>query len=280
MNLSFLNLIRKACNKKNWIKLEKGLNKAVTMAIQVHHNGIAPEIQPETDEDEDEDDDNDNLEVDAEERQDRKGKKKQRKMSHTDTAKNDKLIKLSHQWTEFSNEVLRFSKKRSQIEQSFVFSFEEGALVKAVSKIIFSFFFRIFKYLTVTDKLQFLFSSSNFIFFKLRIGQWVLLDEINLASPETLQRISSLLDGTRGTLVLTENGELTPIQRHPSFRLFAAMNPATDVGKRDLPPALRTRLTEMYVDELTDEKDLEIVTKRYLNGIERPPVRYVSKIQN
>ena len=127
MNLSFLNLIRKACNKKNWIKLEKGLNKAVTMAIQVHHNGIAPEIQPETDEDEDEDeeDDNDNLEVDAEERQDRKGKKKQRKMSRTDTAKNDKLIKLSHQWTEFSNEVLRFSKKRSQIEQSFVFSFED-----------------------------------------------------------------------------------------------------------------------------------------------------------
>ena len=107
----------------------------------------------------------------------------------------------------------------------------------------------------------------------------MLLDEINLASPETLQRISSLLDGTRGTLVLTENGELTPIQRHPSFRLFAAMNPATDVGKRDLPPALRTRLTEMYVDELTDEKDLEIVTKRYLNGIERPPVRYVSKFK-
>ena len=147
MNLSFLNLIRKACNKKNWIKLEKGLNKAVTMAIQVHHNGIAPEIQPETDEDEDEDEDNDNLEVDAEERQDRKGKKKQRKMSPTDTAKNDKLIKLSHQWTEFSNEVLRFSKKRSQIEQSFVFSFEEGALVKAVSKIIFSFFFSNFQVL-------------------------------------------------------------------------------------------------------------------------------------
>ena len=60
-------------------------------------------------------------------------------------------------WEQFEAEVRRFSKKRSQIEQSFVFAFVEGALVKA-----------------------------------LRNGDWVLLDEINLASPETLQRISSL----------------------------------------------------------------------------------------
>ena len=32
-----------------------------------------------------------------------------------------------------------------------------------------------------------------------------------------------------------------PIVRHPEFRLFACMNPATDVGKKDLPPGVRNR---------------------------------------
>jgi MoxR-like ATPase len=107
----------------------------------------------------------------------------------------------------------------------------------------------------------------------LRNGHWVLLDEINLASPETLQRISSLLDnGARGTIVLTENGEIRPVVRHPNFRLFAAMNPATDVGKRDLPPALRSRFSELYVDEVTDASDLAIVIEKYMRGVERPPI--------
>ena len=73
-------------------------------------------------------------------------------------------------------------------------------------------------------------------------------------------------------MVLTENGELTPVVRHSNFRLFAAMNPATDVGKRDLPPMLRTRFTELYVAELTNTHDLECVCKRYLEGVEKPPI--------
>ena len=32
-----------------------------------------------------------------------------------------------------------------------------------------------------------------------------------------------------------------PIVRHKDFRLFACMNPATDVGKKDLPPGVRNR---------------------------------------
>ncbi len=32
-----------------------------------------------------------------------------------------------------------------------------------------------------------------------------------------------------------------PVVRHPDFRLFACMNPATDVGKKDLPPGIRSR---------------------------------------
>ncbi len=37
------------------------------------------------------------------------------------------------------------------------------------------------------------------------------------------------------------------VPRHPNFRLLAAMNPATDAGKRDLPAPLRNRFTEVSV---------------------------------
>lgn len=68
----------------------------------------------------------------------------------------------------------------------------------------------------------------------------MLLDEINLASAETLQCLSSLLE-TDGTVTIYEKTDSKPIHRHPNFRLMAAMNPATDVGKKDLPPGIRNR---------------------------------------
>jgi midasin len=69
-----------------------------------------------------------------------------------------------------------------------------------------------------------------------REGRWLLLDEINLASAETLQRLSGLLEGTDGTLRVIERGDEAPLKRHPDFRIFATMNPPTDAGKKDLPP--------------------------------------------
>ena len=36
--------------------------------------------------------------------------------------------------------------------------------------------------------------------------------------------------------------DMEPVIRHPDFRLFACMNPATDVGKKDLSPGIRNRL--------------------------------------
>jgi midasin (ATPase involved in ribosome maturation) len=72
-------------------------------------------------------------------------------------------------------------------------------------------------------------------------GCWVLLDEINLASAETLECLSGLLEGSSGSVYLLERGDQKPVERHPDFRLFACMNPATDVGKKDLPAGLRNR---------------------------------------
>lgn len=91
----------------------------------------------------------------------------------------------------------------------------------------------------------------------------VLLDEVNLASAETLECISSLLDGPTASITLTEHGSLEPVPRHPDFRLFACMNPATDVGKKDLPPNIRSRFTEIDVPSPDADRDtlLSIITQ-------------------
>ncbi|CAM9127401.1 unnamed protein product, partial [Sphacelaria rigidula] len=135
-------------------------------------------------------------------------------------------------WERFSADAERFEKQRMAVEGSFAFSFVEGVLVKAI-----------------------------------REGGWVLLDEINLASAETLQRLSGLLEGAEGSLCLTERGDVDPVVRHEDFRLFAAMNPPTDASKKDLPPALRRRFSEVYVPELEDRMDLKRVADGYLAGI-------------
>uniref|UniRef100_A0A3P8WSX5 Midasin n=1 Tax=Cynoglossus semilaevis TaxID=244447 RepID=A0A3P8WSX5_CYNSE len=101
----------------------------------------------------------------------------------------------------------------------------------------------------------------------LKKGHWVLLDEINLAAPETLECLSGLLEGSTGSLVLLDRGDTEPLVRHQDFRLFACMNPATDVGKRNLPLGLRNRFTELYVDELENEGDLRILVIDYLNHL-------------
>jgi midasin len=93
----------------------------------------------------------------------------------------------------------------------------------------------------------------------------ILLDEINLASSETLEALSTILESSTSSVVLTERGDLEPVERHPDFRLFACMNPATDVGKKDLPPGLRARFTEIYAPPPDDDEDaLRGIVKQYL----------------
>ncbi|KAL4625562.1 hypothetical protein ACB092_05G035400 [Castanea dentata] len=99
----------------------------------------------------------------------------------------------------------------------------------------------------------------------LRNGEWILLDEVNLAPPETLQRVIGVLEGENGSLCLAERGDVNYIQRHPNFRIFACMNPATDAGKRDLPFSLRSRFTEYFVDDVLDDKDLTLFINQFMD---------------
>lgn len=152
---------------------------------------------------------------------------------------------LRSQWSRFGMDVQHFERQYSILEKgkgtstgdsggngaggAFAFTFVEGILVQA-----------------------------------LRAGHWILLDEVNLASSETLQRLAGLLEG--GSVTLTERGDADPVPRHHNFRVFAAMNPATDFGKRDLPPALRSRFIELYVEDVESPDDLAIIAQRYVSA--------------
>ena len=119
---------------------------------------------------------------------------------------------------------------RKKLKNSqFAFSFEEGSLVKAIKE-----------------------------------GSWVLLEEINLAEEEVLERLYSVLEGQGLTLI--EKGETQSIAPAPGFRLFGCMNPGKQVGKKDLPSALRCKFSEFQVPDMEKPEDIMEVINFYLNG--------------
>jgi midasin len=138
-------------------------------------------------------------------------------------------------WEKFATDLYDLEAQLASGSEAFAFSFLEGNIVKAV-----------------------------------RNGDWVLLDEINLASSDTLEALTDLLGGGpdgRPSILLTEAGNVERVVAHPNFRVFAAMNPATDVGKKDLQPGIRSRFTELYVESPDgDEKSLRNIVEKYLGG--------------
>ncbi|KAI1986408.1 AAA ATPase midasin [Ophidiomyces ophidiicola] len=143
---------------------------------------------------------------------------------------------LKQRWQSFTQDLQDFETHISRGDTKMSFAFVQGKVVKA-----------------------------------LRDGEWVLLDEINLASPETLESISGLLSHGRDglpSILLSEAGEVEAVQGHPDFRIFAAMNPATDAGKRDLAPGLRSRFTELYIQPPdSDFDDLISLIQAYLGQL-------------
>jgi midasin len=142
---------------------------------------------------------------------------------------------LRSKWEKFSQDVDSLNMQLSGGSKGFAFKFVEGKIVKAARK-----------------------------------GEWVLLDEINLASPDTLESIADLLysgPGGMPSILLSETGDVERVQAHPDFRIFGAMNPATDIGKKDLPMGLRSRFAEIFVDSPDRDFDCLLdIAKAYLIG--------------
>lgn len=81
---------------------------------------------------------------------------------------------LLSEWERLNQDIQQLRKQKKNAESALAFRFVEGALVQA-----------------------------------LRNGDWVLLDEINLATPETLECLCGLLESSSGSLVLMEKGYVT-----------------------------------------------------------------------
>ncbi|GET88084.1 hypothetical protein, conserved [Leishmania tarentolae] len=146
-------------------------------------------------------------------------------------AKNAKVeydASMQTQWEGLEQKANELLDTVEKTRTNFTFCFEEGSLVKAW-----------------------------------REGHWILLDELNLASTEVLERVSSVL-GDVDRLFLTDKDSSEPVMRHKNFHVFANMNPPTDVGKKDLPPSLRSRFVEYYVSEPFNRNDISIVVREYI----------------
>eukprot|EP00127_Corallochytrium_limacisporum_P003804 Clim_evm18s153 gene=Clim_evmTU18s153 len=146
---------------------------------------------------------------------------------------------LRNQWETMHRRVQDMKHLLEKGAAKFSFKYEEGFLAKAMQK-----------------------------------GDWLLLDEINLAPPETLDYLNGVLDGAGGSILLSERGNRRRLKRHRDFRIFGCMNPATDAGKSNLPPGIQSRFHEIYVDEVTTEQDLSTLVHEQLCalGISQRPL--------
>lgn len=168
-----------------------------------------------------------------------------------------KPFKLDQKWSDFAQKLETADRITSVAEQGFAFGFSEGVLVRAFKE-----------------------------------GWWLLLDEINLAPAEVskyktyiyifihgsfdqlrslcfqvLERIAGILESHQEGLLLSERGDEERICRHSDFRVFAAMNPATDSGKKELPALVRSRFTEFWIDEPSTSDDLTAIVSQHLGPI-------------
>ena len=88
----------------------------------------------------------------------------------------------------------------------------------------------------------------------LKTGEVILVDEISLAEDSVLERLNSVLERER-TLVVAEKGiedaenrlsSVETLTANDGFQFIGTMNPGGDYGKKELSPALRNRMTEIW----------------------------------
>ena len=94
-------------------------------------------------------------------------------------------------------------------------------------------------------------------------GNWVLLDEMNLAPQAILEGLNAVLDH-RGTVFIPELGR--SFTKHPRFRIFAAQNPQHQGGgRKGLPKSFLDRFTKVYIQALTADDIFGICRNLFSN---------------
>jgi midasin len=94
----------------------------------------------------------------------------------------------------------------------------------------------------------------------LKRGDWVILDELNLAPSEVLEALNRLLDDNRELYLAEVNQVVKP---HPNFRLFATQNPCGAYGgRKPLSRAFRNRFVELHIADIPSSEMTTILELR------------------
>jgi len=109
----------------------------------------------------------------------------------------------------------------------------------------------------------------------LRRGHWLLLDEMNLAEPQVLERLNCALEAPP-TLVLSEGhgtvfGPGGDVETAGNFRMLATLNPAEYSGRSVLSPAFRNRWLVWHQAQAPDEAAILAMLRTLVLG-EQPVV--------
>ena len=109
-------------------------------------------------------------------------------------------------------------------------------------------------------------------------GSVLLVDEISLADDSVLERMNSILEPERTLLLIeeTSSAEFREIVAHQNFQFVATMNPGGDFGKKELSPALRNRLVEIWCPAEASQEDLTMITtSKLLSSVDQFAVRTI-----
>lgn len=112
-------------------------------------------------------------------------------------------------------------------------------------------------------------------------GDWVLLDEMNLASQSVLEGLNAVLDH-RGEVYISELDQT--FYKHPEFRVFAAQNPHHQGGgRKGLPASFVNRFTVVYTDVFRPE-DLLLICAKVFPGVKEDEIvrliSFVTQLEN
>jgi len=112
----------------------------------------------------------------------------------------------------------------------------------------------------------------------MRHGDWVLLDEINLAEAQCIERLNPALESPP-TLILTEHDGTVfgpgGVAIDPRFHVIATFNPAAYAGRNALSPALRSRFHMHCARPPEMNEDLHLL-RRLVHG-EQPAITVAGK---
>lgn len=110
----------------------------------------------------------------------------------------------------------------------------------------------------------------------LKRGDWVLLDELNLAPQTVLEGLNACFDH-REEIFIPDIG--LRFKRSANFRVFCAQNPMNEGGgRKGLPKSFLSRFTRVYLDSMTEEEMTDICVKKFKGPLPPIPLAMVPDI--